>query len=61
MRNVSEYARNILAEMEKLGFTQGEAELLPRILSEQIEENSKQLEYHKPFAVFKFTDGSNDR
>lgn len=61
MHNVSKYARNILAEMEKLGFTQGEVELLPKLLSEQIEENSKQIEYHKPFAVFKFTDGSSDQ
>lgn len=61
MRNVSEYARNILEEMEKLGFTQGEAELLPKLLSEQIEENSKRFEYHKPFAVFKFANDSNDQ
>lgn len=59
MRNVGKYAQEILLEMEKRGFTQGEAELLPKLLSEQLEENSKRFEYHKPFAVFKFTDDSN--
>lgn len=61
MNNVSEYAREILLEMEKRGFTQGEAELLPKLLSEQIAENSKRFEYYKPFAVFKFTDGNNSQ
>lgn len=59
MHNVSEYAQEILLEMERRGFTQGEAELLPKMLSEKITENSKRFEYHKPFAVFKFTDGNN--
>lgn len=55
MHNVSECAQEILKEMEKRGFTQGETELLPKFLSEQIAENSKRFEYYKPFAVFKFT------
>ena len=61
MGKTSQLAKEILEEIEKRGFTQGEAELLPQFLSRQIEENSKRLEYNKPFAVFKFTDDSNDQ
>ena len=61
MHNVGEYAQEILLEMEMRGFTQGEAELLPEMLSEKMTENSKRFEYHKPFAVFKFTDGNSDQ
>ncbi len=59
MGKVNQFAKEILEEMERRGFTQGEAELLPGFLSEQIEKNSKRFEYYKPFTVFKFTDGSN--
>ena len=61
MSNVNKYVQEILSEMEKRGFTQGEAELLPKMLERSIEENSKRFEYHKPFTVFKFPTDCNGR
>lgn len=61
MANINGYVEEILSEMEKRGFTQGEAELLPKLLHNAIEENSKRFEYHKPFAVFRFATDCNDQ
>ena len=60
MSKPNEYVNEILLEMENRGFTQGEVELVPKMLMEAIEENSKRFEYHKPFAVFRFATDCND-
>lgn len=59
MTKVNKYVREILLEMEKREFSQGDAELLPKMLENAIEENSKRIKYHKPFTVFKFSTDRN--
>lgn len=53
MALVGKFVEEIMLQMQEKGFTQGEAELVPRFLERAIEENSKQFEYHKPFAVYR--------
>lgn len=54
MTRVNQYIQEILNGMEEREFTQGEAEMLPKMLERSIKENSKRFEHHKPFTVFKF-------
>ena len=52
MVKVGEFVREIMKEMEKRGFSEGEARLCAKMLGEEIKGNSERLEYHKPFTVF---------
>lgn len=53
MALVGKFVEEIMLQMQEKGFTQGEAELVPRFLERAIRENSKRFEYHKPFAVYR--------
>lgn len=46
-----ETAKNILKELEKAGWTDGEAKLLPEYLQLSIEKNQKQRADSTPFLV----------
>lgn len=60
MANVGMFVREIMLQMQKRNFTQGEAELVPKFLEREIERNSKQLEYYKPFTVYGRTNHDNN-
>ncbi len=60
MALVGKLVEEIMLQMQERGFTQGEAELTPKFLKEAIERNSKQFEYHKPFAVYGRTNPDNN-
>ncbi len=53
MTKVVEFVHKVMGEMEKQGFTEGEARTIVRLLGKDIEENSKRKEMAKPFTVFK--------
>lgn len=61
MADVSKFTQEVLNQMEERGFTQGEAELLPRMLENSLKENSKRFDYYKPFTVFRFPTDCNDQ
>ena len=52
MVKIGEFVREIMKEMEKRGFSEGEARHCAKMLDKEITENSKRNEYHKPFTVF---------
>lgn len=58
---LSEFVDETMQEMEKRGFCEGEARHFVKMLADRIEENSKSLEYHKPFTVFKYPTDCNDQ
>jgi hypothetical protein len=51
-------ARQILKEMQECGWTQGEAELLPKYLESAIKQNSERIRKLKPFAICEITEES---
>ena len=51
-------ARQILKEMQECGWTQGEAELLPKYLESSIKQNSERIRKLKPFAICEITEES---
>lgn len=52
---VQRASAQILKEMETCGWTQGEAELLPKYLESAIKQNSERIRKLKPFAVCEIT------
>lgn len=52
---VQRASTQILKEMEECGWTQGEAELLPRYLESAIKQNSERIRKLKPFAICEIT------
>jgi hypothetical protein len=60
MSKLSDFISEIMEQMEQRGFTQGEAELVPKFLTEYLSENSKRLEKNKPFAVFRYPRDATD-
>ena len=52
---VQRSAARILEEMQKSGWTQGEAELLPKYLESAIKQNSERIRKLKPFAICEIT------
>lgn len=46
-------AEEVMQEMEKRGFSQGEAEIFPKLLDSIIKQNNERFIKEKPFVVFK--------
>ena len=49
-----ELTKDVMEEMEKRGFTVGEAEEFPEKLKSALQRNSERFAKEKPFAVFKY-------
>lgn len=47
-----ELAKAVMKEMEKEGFSRGEAESFPRLLDSLIKQNNEQFRREKPFVVY---------
>ena len=47
------FAEEIMEEMEKRGFDQGEAEIFPNLLESTIKQNNERFIKDKPFAIYK--------
>lgn len=56
---VQRAAQEILKELERNGWTQGEAEMLPRYMASAIKTNSERIEKIKPFTVCEITESSS--
>jgi len=60
MAKVGKFVGEIMKEMEKRGFSEGEARCCVKMLGRKIAENSKRHEYHKPFTVFEYPTECSD-
>ena len=53
MNKVVEYLQEVKGEMEKRGFTRGDAEHFAKMLERDVKANNERLERRKPFIVCK--------